>query len=122
MTRASPPDGGNEAFEVSLDPAPKADIVDADEDEEEAAKRAAALASTFDPAIAHTGKTDEELIAERAAEGRLLLDAAIALGVVVAIAEAEEAGVTEGTLGEADGKSGEPETEAPPLTDMQDGE
>lgn len=112
----------NPAFDVALEPAPKTEVIDAAEDEEEAAKRAAALASTFDPAIAHAGKTDEELIAEREAQGRLMVDAAIALGVVIAIAEAEEASVTEGTMEDGDPEIGGLETEGAPPTDTEEGE
>jgi hypothetical protein len=122
MMGADPPDGGNDAFDVALDPAPEAEVVDAAEDEGEAARRAAALASTFDPAIAHAGKTNEEMIAEREAQARLLADAVLALGVVIAVAEAEAASVTADTLADAAAQNGEPETEDGPPTDMQDGD
>ena len=121
MSSDRPPQ--NPAFDVALETAPKTEVIDAAEDEEEAAKRAAALASTFDPAIAHAGKTDEELIAEREAQGRLMVDAAIALGVVIAIAEAEEEpSVTVGTMEDGDPEIGGLETEGAPPTDTEEGE
>jgi hypothetical protein len=119
MSVGDPPQ--NPAFDVALEPAPKTDVIDAAEDEEDAAKRAAGLASTYDPAIAHAGKTDEELIAEREAQGRMMLDAAIALGVVVAAAEAE-AGVTPGTIDAAEAETAGLETEDGPPTDTEEGE
>lgn len=61
--------------------------MDATEDEATKRERDAALASTFDPALAHHGKTDEELIEERQDETRELLDTAIAATIVIAIAE-----------------------------------
>lgn len=82
-----------QAFDMAIEPASKADpVIDAEEDEDEDAKRArdAALASTFDPERAHAGKSDEELIAEREAQARELGDAAIALGVILAVAEAND--------------------------------
>ena len=121
MSGDQPPQ--NPAFDVALEPAPKTDVIDAAEDEEEAARRAAALASTYDPAIAHAGKTDEELIAEREAQGRLMVDAAIALGVVIAIAEADgEASVTQGTMEDGETEIGGLEAEGAPPTDTEEGE
>ena len=86
-------DGDNEpqAFDMSIEAAPKtAPVIDAEEDEEGKRERAAALASTFDPERAHAGKSEEELIAEREAETRELIDAAIVVGVVIAVAEAND--------------------------------
>lgn len=121
MSAREPPQ--NPAFDVALDPAPKAEIVEAEADGEEAAKRAAALASSFDPAIAHAGKTDEELIAERDAANRAGFDIALAVGVVVAVAEAEaDAGVTAGTMEADEAEISGPEAEGAPPSDMSDGE
>ncbi len=79
-----------EAFDMDLEPAPKAAVIDAEEDEEAARKREAALASTFDPERAHFGKSDEDLVAERDADGRALVDAAIVIGVAAAAIQARE--------------------------------
>jgi len=116
MSTRAPPQ--NPGFEVTLDPAPKAEVIDAAEDHEDAAKRAAALASTYDPNLAHAGKTDEELIAEREAQTRALIDVAIGVGVVLAIAES----VTPDTSLADEVENNDLETEGPPPTDMQDGE
>ncbi len=121
MSAREPPQ--NPAFDVALDPAPKAYVVDAEEDEDAAARRAAALASTFDPAIAHAGKTDEELIAEREAANRAAFDIALAVGVIVAVVEAEAAeGVTADTPDAEVAEISGPEEEGAPPSDMSDGE
>lgn len=80
----------DDPFDVAIEPAPKTPVVEAEEDEDEKRKRDETLASTYDPALAHDGKTEEELIAERQADGRLLLDAVIVTGIIVAAAEANE--------------------------------
>lgn len=80
----------NEGFDVAVETAPKSDVVAAEEDEESKRRRDAELASTFDQTLAHNGKTEEELIEERQEETRQLLDTAIAVGVIVAIAENAE--------------------------------
>ena len=77
------------AFDVTVETTPKADVVEVEEDEESKRQRDAALASTFDPALAHHGKTDEELLEERQDDTRLILDAAIVVGIAVAVAEHE---------------------------------
>ena len=121
MSAREPPQ--NPAFDVALDPAPKAGIVEAVEDEEGAAKRAAALASTFDPTIAHAGKTNEEMIAERDAATRAAFDIALAVGVIAAVAEAEaEPGVTADTMEADEAEISGPEAEGAPPSDMSDGE
>ena len=91
MNKPPPPSDAKAAFEVALDAAPKAEIIEAEEDEADAARRAAALASTFDPDPARAGKSDEALIAEREAQTRQLIDVAIAVGVVAAVVQAEQA-------------------------------
>lgn len=128
MSREQPPRESEAAFDVALDPAPKAKIIEGEEDEEAAARRAAALASTFDPEIARAGKSDEELIAERAAETRQIVDVAIAVGVVMAVIQAEEeaqneaeAGVTPGTAAIDPAWDGL-NTEDLTLTELDDGE
>lgn len=75
------------AFDVSVENAPKpgTPVVEGQpEDDEERRAFDAALASTFDPAHTHDGKTDEELIEARDHEARLVVDAAIVTGVIVA--------------------------------------
>jgi len=78
-------------FDVSVENAPKpgAPVVEGQaEDEEGKRKLEAALASTFDPARTHDGKTDEELIEERDHDLRLIADVAIVTGVIVVAHEA----------------------------------
>jgi hypothetical protein len=82
----SPP-SDNAKFDVAVEPAPHRDVVEAEEDEQARRDREVALASTFDPALAHHGKTDEEILEERQDDTRMILDAAIVTGVVIAIAE-----------------------------------
>lgn len=69
-----------------------------DEDEEKRRAREAALASTFDPDLAHAGKTDEELIEERQDEARLFVDIAIAAGVAAVLHEAMDGDAAEADL------------------------
>ncbi len=129
MNGEKPPRDSEAAFDVALDPAPKAEIIEGEEDEDAAARRAAALASTFDPEIARAGKSDEELIAERAAETRQVVDIAIAVGVVLAVIQAEqeeaqteaETGVTAGTA-QIEGPWDGLDTEDLTPTDLDDGE
>lgn len=87
-----------EGFDMAIEPSSKTPVVQAEEDENAARARDAALASTFDPERAHAGKSEEELIAEREAQAREIVDAAIALGVIVAVVEAND---NETTLSEA---------------------
>ncbi len=87
MSDPAPPE--HPKFEVAVEPAPRSEVVEAEEDEDSKRARDAALASTFDPALAHNGKTDEEMIEERNDETRALLDAAIVVGIAVAVAENE---------------------------------
>lgn len=61
--------------------------MEAEEDEDSKRARDAALASTFDPALAHNGKTDEEMIEERQDEARALGDLAIAAAIVIAVTD-----------------------------------
>jgi hypothetical protein len=82
----------NADFDVSVDTAPKpgAQVVEGQaESEEEKRGLDAALASTFDPAHTHDGKSDEELIAERDHARELIIDVAIVTGVIVAHEAAE---------------------------------
>lgn len=65
-------------------------MLEAEEDDDSKRARDAALASTFDPALAHHGKTDEELIEERQDASRALGDAVIVAGVAIALAENAE--------------------------------
>jgi hypothetical protein len=87
LSNPSPPD--HPKFEVAVEPAPRTEVVEVEEDEDSKREREAALASTFDPALAHHGKTDEELIEERKDDARMLGDAAIAAAIVIAVAENE---------------------------------
>jgi hypothetical protein len=81
-------------FEVAVEPAPRAEVVEAEEDEDSKRKRDAALASTFDQSLAHHGKSDEEMIEERQDEARLIVDAAIVAGIAIAVtAEQSDDGV-----------------------------
>lgn len=88
MSNPSPPE--HPKFDVAVEPAPRSEVMDVEEDEESKRARDAALASTFDPALAHDGKTDEEMIEERKDDTRALLDAAIVVGIAVAVAENAE--------------------------------
>lgn len=106
------PRAPNSAYDVSVDPAPKNEVIDAEEDEEDRLRREAALASTYDPTITHSGKTDEELIAEREADTRLLVDVAIVAGVAIALADDQD---------ERDGADPEIEPDAPTEPDEDDG-
>ena len=72
---------------MAVEPAPRQDVLDAEEDEQSKREREAALASTFDQALAHNGKTDEELIEERQDEARMLGDVAIAAAIVIAVTD-----------------------------------
>jgi len=78
------------AFDVSVEQESAAPVIDVEEDDDEKRKRDAALASTFDQERAHDGKSDEEMIAEREQSTREAVDLAIAIGVVIAVAEANE--------------------------------
>lgn len=91
MSNSAPPD--HPKFDVAVEPAPLSDVMDVEEDEESKRARDAALASTFDPALAHDGKTDEEMIEERKDDARAVLDTAIVVGIAVAAAENAEAEV-----------------------------
>jgi len=77
-------------FDVAVEPAPESKVLEAEEDDDSKRARDAALASTFDPALAHHGKTDEELIEERQDASRALGDAVIVAGVAIALAENAE--------------------------------
>lgn len=105
MSEPAPPE--HPKFEVAVEPAPSSEVVEAEEDEESKRARDAALASTFDPALAHSGKTDEEMIEERNDDTRALLDAAIVVGIAVAVAENEALDVEEVVPPEDDDDGGE---------------
>ncbi|MEZ6023881.1 MAG: hypothetical protein R3C16_10830 [Hyphomonadaceae bacterium] len=85
------------------------DVVDAepDDDEEIKRRRDAALASTYDPQFAHSGKTDEEMIEERQDEARMLLDVAIVTGAVLAVHELAERDNDSEEAAEADAEEDE---------------
>lgn len=85
MSAPAPPE--HPKFDVAVEPAPRTEVVEAEEDEESKRARDAALASTFDPALAHNGKTDEELIEERQDEACALGDIAIAAAIVIAVTD-----------------------------------
>lgn len=85
MSAPTPPE--HPKFEVAVEPAPRTEVVEAEEDEESKRARDAALASTFDPALAHNGKTDEEMIEQRQDEARALGDIAIAAAIVIAVTD-----------------------------------
>lgn len=93
MTPPPPPE--NAKFDVAVEPAPRREVLEAEEDEQSKREREAALASTFDDALAHNGKTDEEMIEERQDETRMILDTAIVVGIAVAVAEHEALDVEE---------------------------
>ena len=92
---STPPPPENAKFDVAVEPAPRKEVLDAEEDEQSKREREAALASTFDDALAHNGKTDEEMIEERQDETRMILDTAIVVGIAVAVAEHETLDVEE---------------------------
>lgn len=83
-------DGEGPAFDVSVDQACATPVIEAEEDEDDKRAREAALASTFDQERAHAGKSEEEMIAEREQSAREAIDLAIAIGVVVAVTEAND--------------------------------
>jgi hypothetical protein len=92
MTRAPNGDEEPPAFDVSVESESAAPVIEVEEeDDDEKRKRDAALASTFDQERAHDGKSEEEMIAEREQSAREAVDLAIAIGVVIAVAEASEA-------------------------------
>lgn len=78
------------AFDVSVESADAAPVIEVEEDDEDKRARDAALASTFDQERAHDGKSEEEMIAEREQSTREAIDLAIAISVVVAVAEAND--------------------------------
>lgn len=85
------PDEPAEKFDVAVEPAPKTPVIAAEPaDEEKKRRQDAALASTYDPAHTHDGKTDEELIEERHDADLLAIDAAIVVGIAIAAHEAHE--------------------------------
>ena len=83
-------DPGAPTFDVSVENADAAPVIEVEEDDEDKRAREAALASTFDQERAHDGKSDEEMIAEREQSTREAIDVAIAIGVVIAVAEAND--------------------------------
>jgi len=81
--------GGDEpAFDVSVERTGAVPVIEVEEDEEDKRARDAALASTFDQERAHDGKSEDEMTAEREQNAREAVDLAIAIGVVIAVAEA----------------------------------
>lgn len=88
MSEPKPP--AEQRFDVAVEPAPKSNVLEAEEDDDSKRARDAALVSTFDPALAHHGKTDEELIEERQDATRVLGDAVIVAGIAIALAENAE--------------------------------
>lgn len=89
MSAPEPP----EKFDLSVEPAPKTKVIDAEPaDEEEKRRQEAAAASTYDPAHTHDGKTDEELIEARHVAELAVAGAAIVGGVIIAheLNEAED--------------------------------
>lgn len=94
-------------FDMAVEPAPQGNVVDAEEDEESKRAREAALASTFDPSRTHSGKTEDELIAEREADVRLIVDVAIVTGVAIALHEADADDPESDDLAPTDSNDGE---------------
>lgn len=91
MSGGSNGDKEARAFDVSIESESVAPVIEVEEeDDDEKRKRDAALASTFDQERAHDGKSEEEMIAEREQSTREFVDLAIAIGVVIAVAEANE--------------------------------
>ncbi len=88
MSSGAPTDEGK--FDVAVETAPKSEVVATEEDEESKRRRDAELASTFDQTLAHDGKSEEDLIEERQDATRQVIDTAIAVAIVVAIAENAE--------------------------------
>ena len=81
MSASEPP----EKFDMSVEPAPKTPVIDAEPaDAEEKRKQEAAVASTYDQALAHDGKTDEELLEERHDAELAVAGAAIVGGIMIA--------------------------------------
>lgn len=94
-------------YEVT-ETAPNArDVVDAepDDDAEIQRRRDAALASTYDPALAHSGKTGEELIEERQDEARMLSDVAIVTAAAIAAHEIAEGQADDSAGSDFDGEA-----------------
>ncbi|MEZ5971017.1 MAG: hypothetical protein R3C31_04340 [Hyphomonadaceae bacterium] len=85
MTVPPPPE--NAKFDVAVEPEPRKEVLEAEEDEASKREREATLASTFDQSLAHNGKTDEEMLEERQDEARMLGDAAIAAAIVIAVTD-----------------------------------
>ena len=94
-------------FEVAVEPAPLGQVVDAAEDEEAKREREAALASTYDPTRVHTGKTEDEMIAEREADARLIADVVIVTGVAIALHETDGHDPDSGDLAPTDSNDGD---------------
>lgn len=69
--------GDGRTYDVAVNPTPPPEREVVDAEPEDARKRDAALASTFDPEFTHDGKTDEQMIKERDDNARLLADVAI---------------------------------------------
>lgn len=93
-----------EKFDMSVEPAPKTKVIDAEPaDDEEKRRQDAAAASTYDPAHTHDGKTDEELIEERHDAELAVAGATIVGGIIIAheLNEAEHNADDEGPDGDA---------------------
>lgn len=81
MSDPTPP----KEFDMSVEPAPKTPVIDAEPaDGEEQRKQEAAAASTYDQALAHDGKTDEELLEERHDAELAVAGAAIVGSIIIA--------------------------------------
>jgi len=105
MSSAGP--GGPRGFDVAVEqsPPPEREVIDAAPEDEK--KRDAAAASTYDPAFAHDGKTDEQLIKERDDQARLLADVAIVTGIVIAVHAAERDDQDDEIITDAEFEAGE---------------
>lgn len=121
MTTIGPDDDEHEDFDVSVEPAPKMPVVEAEADDEDQRKRDAAAASTYHQALAHDGKTDEELIEERQDMARLVVDAAIIVGVAAAIAHAHDDDAPDAEIAEDGAETGAALEDAGAVEEDDDG-
>ncbi len=81
----------NGAYDVALAETSPLDprLIVAVEDEADKRAREAALASTYDPLIAHDGKSDEQMTKERQEALLLAVDVGFVTGVVLALSDTD---------------------------------
>ena len=109
MTASPPPQAPQTGPEVrAAEPGDEGPLVLAEAEEDDELARQRALASTYDPLIAHAGKHDEQLIKERQDATLLAVDLAIAASIVLALRDDDEAAPQNGPDNEDDGREAEP--------------